>query len=71
MRKILWIVVDCENLKKVVLEEGLRSIEDWAFFNCVNMRELTIPESVVTIEQKSVESWRFESIRIRKKQHTG
>lgn len=45
---------DCENLKKVVLEEGLRSIEEWAFFNCVNMRELTIPESVVTIEQKSV-----------------
>ena len=27
MRKILWIVVDCENLKKVVLEEGLRLLQ--------------------------------------------
>ena len=45
---------DCENLKKVVLEEGLHSIEKWAFFNCINLRELTIPDSVVKIEPKSV-----------------
>ena len=45
---------DCENLKKVVLEEGLHSIDEWAFFNCIKLRELTIPESVVKIEPKSV-----------------
>lgn len=45
---------DCDNLKKVVLEDGICSIEEWAFFNCTNLHELTIPESVVEIAPKSV-----------------
>ena len=45
---------DCENLKEVVLEEGLHSIEEYAFYNCTNLRELTIPPSVAEIQSKSV-----------------
>ncbi|MBQ6697126.1 MAG: leucine-rich repeat domain-containing protein [Lachnospiraceae bacterium] len=45
---------DCENLKEVVLEDGLSKIDKYAFYHCTNLRELIIPESVVEIEPKSV-----------------
>lgn len=37
---------DCENLRAVVIEDGITSIGDYAFFNCTSLKELTIPESV-------------------------
>lgn len=37
---------DCENLRTVVIEDGITSIGDYAFFNCTSLKELTIPESV-------------------------
>ena len=45
---------DCENLKEVVLEDGLSKIDEYAFYHCVNLRELVIPESVAEIEARSV-----------------
>lgn len=45
---------DCENLKEVVLEDGLSKIDEYAFYHCINLREIVIPESVVEIEPRSV-----------------
>lgn len=45
---------DCENLKEVVLENGLSKIDKYAFYHCTNLRELVIPESVVEIEPRAV-----------------
>lgn len=45
---------DCEALTKVVIEDGVKSIDDWAFYNCISLSELTIPESVVKFGEKSV-----------------
>lgn len=45
---------DCENLKEVVIEEGVTSIGDYAFFHCTSLKELTIPESVTEFGEKAV-----------------
>lgn len=45
---------DCEVLSDVFLEEGLTSIEDWAFYHCLSLLELTIPKSVTKLGKKSV-----------------
>ncbi len=45
---------DCGNLKEVVLEDGITKIDEYAFFHCTNLRELTIPKSVMEIEPRSV-----------------
>lgn len=39
-----------QEIKKVILPEGLTSIGESAFSNCVNLKEISIPESVVQIE---------------------
>lgn len=44
----------CEALSRVVIEDGLRSIDKWAFYHCPSLTELTIPESVLHIAEKSV-----------------
>lgn len=45
---------DCENLKQVVLEDGIRKIDEYAFYHCTNLSELIIPKSVVEIEPRAV-----------------
>lgn len=38
----------------MVIEKGVTSIDDWAFFHCPSLLELTIPESVTEFGKKSV-----------------
>ena len=45
---------DCENLKQVVLEDGIRKIDECAFYHCTSLCELIIPESVIEIEPRAV-----------------
>lgn len=45
---------DCENLTDVTLENGITSIDDYAFHHCTSLRGLTIPESVHTFGNLSV-----------------
>ena len=45
---------DCENLTDVTLENGIKSIDDYAFFHCTSLKELIIPESVHTFGELSV-----------------
>ena len=45
---------DCETLEHVVIEEGVTSIDDYAFFHCLSLKELVIPKSVVQFGEKCV-----------------
>lgn len=45
---------DCENLECVVIEKGVTSIDDYAFFHCLSLMEIVIPESVVHFGEKCV-----------------
>ena len=36
----------CDDLESVVIQEGIRSVEAAAFFNCGNLSEVTIPDSL-------------------------
>ena len=45
---------DCENLSEVIIENGVESIDDYTFFHCTSLLELTIPESVQTFGKFSV-----------------
>ncbi len=40
---------DCINLRKVILPNTLRYIEDYAFYHCYSLCEVNIPDSVVSI----------------------
>ena len=39
-----------DGIKSVVIEEGVTSISEWAFYNCVYLESVTIPKSVTRIE---------------------
>ncbi len=45
---------DCENLTEVTIEDGVEGIEDYTFYHCTSLMELTIPESVRTFGRFSV-----------------
>ena len=45
---------DCEKLTEVTLENGITSIDDYAFFHCTSLKGLTIPGSVHTFGELSV-----------------
>ncbi len=38
----------CPNLEELVLEEGVETIEDWAFISC-NIKSITLPQSLRTV----------------------
>ena len=44
-----------ENIKKVVINNGVTTIGDLAFFQCVNLGSVEIPSSVTTIRSKAFE----------------
>ncbi|MBQ6499508.1 MAG: leucine-rich repeat domain-containing protein, partial [Ruminococcus sp.] len=39
------------NISKVIIEEGVTSIGDYAFFNCTGLTSVTIPDSVTRISE--------------------
>lgn len=45
---------DCESLTDVVIEDGVKKIDQWAFYHCPALLELTIPGSVTEFGDKSV-----------------
>lgn len=45
---------DCENLSEAIIEDGVKSIDDYAFYHCTSLLELTIPKSVQTFGKFSV-----------------
>lgn len=45
---------DCEALTQVIIEDGVKKIDQWAFYDCPALLELTIPESVTEFGKKSV-----------------
>lgn len=45
---------DCEGLSEVTIEEGVEELEDYTFFHCTSLLELSIPESVRTFGRFSV-----------------
>ena len=36
-------------VKKVVIQQGVTNIDDWAFYNCSNLSSISIPNSVTSI----------------------
>lgn len=42
-------LADCQYFSYVYIENGITDIEDYAFHNCANLQEITIPESVSNI----------------------
>lgn len=40
----------CTNLKKIIIPNGVKTIETQAFHNCSNLIEITIPESIEKID---------------------
>ena len=45
---------DCEVLEKVELENGLEGLDKWAIFNCLSLKEVTIPPSVTNFGKMAV-----------------
>ena len=40
---------DCKNLERVVIENGVKIIDNYAFLNCISLKEIKIPSSVTVI----------------------
>ena len=53
-KDLMEAFADCENLRTVVIEDGITSIDDYAFFNCISLKELTIPGSVTEFGTNAV-----------------
>lgn len=41
----------CRSLKKLEIPEGVMIIERSAFYNCVNLENVYVPESVVSLKE--------------------
>ena len=46
-----------EDIKKVVINNGITSIGDHAFYNCTSLTSITIPDSVTSIGDHAFENW--------------
>ena len=44
------------NIKKIIIEEGITKIGDWAFFYCESVTEIRIPESINSIGNRAFEN---------------
>ncbi len=53
-KDLMEAFADCVNLRAVVIEDGVTSIGDYAFFHCTSLKELTIPESVTEFGTQAV-----------------
>lgn len=45
---------DCEALEHVIIEDGVTSVSEYAFYNCISLKELTIPQSVTQFQDKCI-----------------
>ena len=58
-------VCENSNVKKVVIEDGVTSIGNWAFCNCTSLTDITIPDSVTSIGNSAFTAcWKLISITI-------
>ena len=48
--------VDCELLKEVVLNEGLKKIGQYAFSDCNSLKSITLPSTLIEIEESAFEN---------------
>ena len=46
---------DCNNLREVELNDGLRKIGSYAFCNCKSLSSITLPSTVTEIDSKAFE----------------
>lgn len=44
-------LINCENMKSIVIPDGVVNIGDGAFISCKALTSITIPDSVITIER--------------------
>ncbi|HBM97848.1 MAG TPA: hypothetical protein DD413_00340 [Ruminococcus sp.] len=49
LKNFSYAFSDCENLKKVMAEEGLKSIDSFSFKNCKALTEIILPEGLTKI----------------------
>ena len=57
-------VCENSNVKKVVIEDGVTSIGNWAFCNCTSLTDITIPDSVTSIGEDAFYGCGLTSITI-------
>lgn len=48
-----WTPWDSEEIKKIILGEGVTDIGDFAFFGCTSLKSINIPSSVKTIGERA------------------
>ena len=47
---------ECENLTKVIMQNGLTAIGSYAFYNCENLTDVSVPDSVAFIGEYAFEN---------------
>lgn len=55
---------ECYNLKKVVLHRGLKFIDFGAFSNCEKLKDITLPDTIIGIDEFAFEVTAITHIRI-------
>lgn len=45
---------NCEDIKKIVIEEGVTSVYEGAFYDCISLKEVSLPDTL-----KIIEGWAF------------
>ena len=59
--KVPWKSVQ-DQITKVVIQEGITSIGQWAFYSCHNLKDVTIPSTVTSIGYGAFENCAIESV---------
>ena len=56
--------IDNKKIRKVVIEEGVTSVCDYAFLGCTKLKAVTLPEGLLSIGVKSFENTNIKKITI-------
>lgn len=57
-----WVFIGNKNLSKVELNEGLEKMDFCAFWECEDLREIVVPESVKHISEMTMDSFDYDHI---------